>query len=218
MEKSLREVDSFSLAKLKSRRKTCGTIQKMLKHYAQLIGVLFILLWAVFQKSARGITSVGIEPIVGYERVQLLLPTPHTKDRLVYGARATYGFSILSLEAEYTRGSSTESFPSEGLVTKDETQKIKFGLRSGIDILSLLNFYGRVGCQASENQHEETENGVTTKTRETVRYNPYAGAGLRLRLGRNLRATGDLTTVFRDFPNMNNNDYQITAGFVVQIP
>ncbi|NBX67559.1 MAG: porin family protein [Proteobacteria bacterium] len=190
----------------------------MLKQYVQLIGVLFILLWAVFQKSARGITSVGIEPIVGYERNQLLVPTPHTKDRLVYGARATYGFSILSVEAEYLRGSSTETFPIQDLTTKDTSDKIKVGLRTGVDILSLLNIYARAGCQGNQNRHEETSAGVTTVTKESVKYHPYGGAGIRLRLGRNLRATGDLTTVFRDFPNMNNNDYQITAGFVVQVP
>ena len=190
----------------------------MLKDYVRLIGVLSLLLWAIFQRSARAITSVGIEPVIGYERVQLLAPTPHTKDRLVYGARATYGFSFLSIEAEYLHSNSSESFPLEGLSTKDTAEKIKAGLRSGIDLLGLLNFYGRLGCQASRNRHEETEAGVTVSTYEPIRYHPYAGAGLRVRLGRNLRATGDVTTVFHDFPNMNQNEYQATAGFVVQFP
>jgi len=190
----------------------------MLRQYVQLIGVLFILLLAIFQKSARGITSVGIEPIVGYERTQLLVPNSHTKDRLVYGARATYGFSFLSAEAEYLHGNSSESFPAQNLSTKDGSDKLKVGLRSGIDILSLINLYVRAGCQANQNQHEETSSGVTTVTKQAVKYHPYGGAGLRLRFGRNLKATADLTTVFRDFPNMNNNDYQLTAGFVVQVP
>lgn len=161
---------------------------------------------------------MGIEPIVGYERVQLWVPNPHTKDRLVYGARATYGFSVLSAEAEYIHGNSSESFPAQNLSTKDTTDKLKLGLRSGIDILSLINLYARAGCQASQNHHEETSTGVTIVTKQAVNYHPYGGAGLRLRIGRNLRATADLTTVFRDFPNMTNNDYQLTAGLVVQVP
>lgn len=78
-----------------------GRILKMIKEYFHLIGILTLLLWAVVQKSARGITSVGVEPIVGYERVQMLVPTPHIKDRLVYGLRSIYEFTVLSAEAKY---------------------------------------------------------------------------------------------------------------------
>ncbi len=190
----------------------------MLKQYVHLICILTILLWAVFQRAAQGITSVGIEPIIGYERVQMWVPTLHTKDRLVYGARATYGFSFFSAEAEYLHAYSTESFPTQNLVTKDTADKIKLGIRSGVDLLGLLNFYGRLGGQATQNQHEETNAGITSITKEAVKYYPYAGAGLRLRLGRNLKVTGDLTTVFYDFPDMNKNEYQATAGFVIQVP
>jgi hypothetical protein len=56
---------------------SCGRILKMNKEYFHLIGILTLLLWAVVQKSARGITSEGLEPIVGYERVQMLLPNVH---------------------------------------------------------------------------------------------------------------------------------------------
>lgn len=190
----------------------------MLKDYVRLIGVLSLLLWALFQKSALGITSVGLEPIIGYERVQLIAPTPHTKDRLVYGARATYGFSFLSAEAEYLHGYSSESFILDNLTTKDTSEKLKLGLRSSLNLVGLLTLYGRLGAQASKNRHEEVVAGISTTTDDPIKYHPYAGAGLRLRLGKNLKATGDLTTVFHDFPNMNQNEYQITAGFVVQVP
>ena len=191
----------------------------MLKQYLQLICVLSILLWAIVQKSASGMpTSVGLEPIVGYERAQMLVPTPHTVDRLVYGARASYGFTFLSAEAEYLHTYSSESFISQNISTKDTGDKLKLGLRSGIDLLSVINFYLRAGAQATKNTHEETVSGVSTTTLQPITYYPYAGTGLRLRLGRNLKVTGDLTTVFRSFPDMNQNEYQLTAGFVVQFP
>ncbi len=44
-----------------------------------------------------GIQS-DIEPVIGYERVQKLVPTPHTSDRLVYGARAWLGFPLVAVE------------------------------------------------------------------------------------------------------------------------
>ena len=190
----------------------------MLKQYLQLICVLSLLLWAVFQKSAKGITSVGIEPIIGYERSQLLVPTAHTQDRLVYGARATYGFSFFSAEGEYLRVYSSESFVPQNLITKDTADKLKVGIRSGFNILGILNPYFRAGCQATRNRHEESNSGVDTLINEPVKYHPYGGVGLRLGLGGHLKLTGDLNTVFHSFPDMNQNEYQATVGFVVQFP
>src|SRR5687767_3267052 len=74
--------------------------------------------------------GLGIEPIIGYERVQKVLPTQHTKDRLIYGARLTLGIPLLSAEAEFTRGTDTENFPSDDLTIKDTDDKLKLGLRS----------------------------------------------------------------------------------------
>jgi len=164
--------------------------------------------------------SVGIEPIVGYERVQKLVPTVHSRDRLIYGARLTAGILLISAEAEYLRGTDTESFPDQDLTVKDTADKAKLGLRSTISFGGILSLVLRAGAQASQNKHEETTGGVTTSTTEAIKYRPYGGGGLRLGLGRNISLTGDIVAVFPShFPNnMQNNEYQTTLGFTVRFP
>jgi hypothetical protein len=64
--------------------------------------------------------------LLGYERVQKLLPTPHMKQRLVYGARFTAGVSIIAAEAEALRGTDTDNDLSQ--VTATPTPKTRFVL------------------------------------------------------------------------------------------
>src|SRR5690348_7774947 len=108
--------------------------------------------------------NYSIEPIIGCERTQKFEPTLHTHDRLTYGARLTAGFMILSAEAEYTRGSDSESFPAQGLVTSDTDDQLKIGLRTGYNLGPVFAIYGRGGVQARKNEHESIVSGVMTKT------------------------------------------------------
>ena len=62
---------------------------------SKMLIVLFALLMSFSEKLKA---AVLIEPVVGYERVQKVLPTPHTKDRLMYGLRVLMGVPLLSLE------------------------------------------------------------------------------------------------------------------------
>lgn len=167
---------------------------------------------------ANAAELLSIEPIIGYERSQKLVPTPHTKDRLIYGARATAGLRLLSLELEYTRGTDSEDFPSDGLASKDTDDRLKMGLVSSFGLGRLFRLHARGGVQASKNIHEETQAGVTTVTSNPIEYNPYAGAGLSAGLGRKLSISGSLTAVFREFPDMSKNEYQATLGFSIKLP
>ncbi len=167
---------------------------------------------------SHALISMNIEPIVGYERVQKLIPERHTKDRLVYGARLSLGIPLVSVEASYLRANDTEDFTDLGLSIKDTTDKAQLGLRSSIKLLGVLRASARAGGQASLNVHEETLNGVTRKDIETLKVHPYAGAGLIFQLGKLFQFRADLTTVFVEFPNFNNNEYQLTAGFAVKFP
>ncbi len=163
--------------------------------------------------------GVNVEPIVGYERSQKLVPTAHTKDRLIYGARLSIGIPLLAVEATYTRGTDTEEFPGQALSSiKDTDDKLKVGLRSSVRMSRIFSIQGRGGVQAKRNIHEETLNGVSTKTTHPIVYDPYAGLGLSMGLARNLTLTGGMTVVFNEFPKMNKNEYETTLGFSVRFP
>lgn len=169
---------------------------------------------------ARGQQQItySFEPVIGFERVQKLAPTPHASNRLVYGVRGTAGIPLLSAEAELTRGQDSEYYPTLGRDIKDTDDKLKLGLRSGYALTQLLSVHGRAGGQAKRNTHEETSGGVTTKTSNGLEYDPYAGAGMRFALGSNVSFSADVTVVFNDLKRLSQNDYQTTAGFQIRFP
>ena len=187
----------------------------MRKNFYQL-GLLALFL--VLPARAASLLIYEIEPIVGYERTQKLVPTRHTKDRLLYGARMTFGVPLIAGELEYTRATDNEDFPDDLLTTKDTEDRVKLGLKSQIRLGATINAFARAGGQASRNIHEETLNGVASKVEEPIKYKPYAGAGFTGKLGRHYLFTAGITVVFKEFPVMDKNEYQATAGFVVRFP
>ncbi|HCM39209.1 MAG: hypothetical protein A2Z97_01150 [Bdellovibrionales bacterium GWB1_52_6] len=162
--------------------------------------------------------SLGVEPIIGYERVQKFQPTPHSKNRLIYGARLTLGFPLLAAEAQVTRGDDTESYLDRNLTIHDVDDKAKLGLRSSLRLSTFVTATTRAGVQASRNTHTETLNSEAIKTVEKIRYNPYAGAQLGLRLLRSFELTGGITAIFKEFPKMEKNEYETTLGFRIKFP
>lgn len=168
---------------------------------------------------AKGTSNfgLGIEPIVGYERSQQLFPTPHTKDRLAYGARATLGLLLFSVEAEYLRATSSETFTNPDASSTDQSDIAKLGLRSVISIAP-ISFVLRAGGQAKQTKYSHTIGGVTTDGTDAWVYKPYAGAGVRVRLSPKIALVADVVAVIIDVKNMNSNEYQATAGFSVRIP
>ncbi len=159
--------------------------------------------------------TLRVEPIAGYEKIQQVLPTPHSTNRLIYGARVTAGVLLLSAESEYTHGVIEETF--NDMTQKTTGDKLKVGLRSGFRLLPLLSFHVRGGIQADQEQTEQTSAGVTLTTKTSV-YHPYGGAGARISLSPKISATADAVAVIPDIYDLSKNDYQITAGFAVQIP
>ncbi len=162
--------------------------------------------------------SFKIEPIVGYERVQKVYPTPHSRDRLLLGARAIGGIPLVSAEVEFTRSQDSEDFPTLGKSVKDADDKLKLGLRSSHSMSTLLSAYIRAGGEARRTTREETEDGVTTKSLSPVEYNPYAGLGVTARLSSRFELNAGITAVFNEFPKMSKNDYQTSLSFAVRIP
>jgi len=183
-----------------------------------LLLAFVIFLTSTISHAANLPFKVGVEPIIGYERTQKLVPTPHTKDRLIYGVRLTAGIPLVAAEAEATRGTDTESFPTQDLSTSDQADKVKVGLRSSLKMSSMFNFNLRAGAQAKRNTHEETTAGITTQTITPFEYKPYAGAGFSARLNAKSEFTAGLTVVFHDFPSLSQSEYETTAGFRVAFP
>lgn len=159
-----------------------------------------------------------LTPIVGFERAVKRVPDYHVRTRLTYGALLTAGYRELALEAEYTRASDREEFPLQGLSLRDTDDRLKLGLRTThFLVFPRLSFTLRAGGQASRNTHEEVLNGVATRTVGKIQYDPYAGAGVDLRLLQRLTLGAGLTAVFREFPDMSKTDYQLTFGLTLGI-
>jgi hypothetical protein len=162
--------------------------------------------------------SLKVEPIIGYERVQKFVPTLHSKERLLYGARATGGIPLISLEAEYTQSSDTESFSSPTLTVKDTDEKLKLGLQSRYPLNPFISVTGRGGGQAKRNTHVETSDSGSTTSSDPITYRPYLGFLINADLPGKLNLSAGLTAVFNQFPDMSQNEYQSTFGFGVRLP
>lgn len=192
--------------------------QNTLKYFTlSLISLLFPCALHL-QAQAASTFELNIEPLVGYELVQKILPNPHTKNRLMYGARVTAGIPLVSAEAEYTRSTDTETYPDQDLTIKDTDNKLKLGARSTLTLSRFFRFTLRAGGQAKQSTHEITEAGMTRTTTDPIVYRPYAGAGLSASLSSKINLSGTFTVVFNDFPNMSQNEYQTTLGFAVKLP
>ncbi|WP_372656287.1 hypothetical protein [Halobacteriovorax sp.] len=165
--------------------------------------------------NTKGNLTIG--PIVGYERVQKISPTQHTKDRLIYGVRAVYGPPLLSAEAEVTQGKDTESFPDQDLTIKETATSAMVGLRSNFLRTKVLTTYIRAGGHARKSEIETTEAGVTTTREPAVTISPYAGAGLSVNLLNKFRLNLGVTGIFTGKPKGSDREYQTTLGFTVNI-
>ena len=158
-----------------------------------------------------------LEPIIGYERVQKIEPTPHTKSRLIYGLRANYGPPILSAEAEITQGKDDESFPDRNLTIEEKATNLMAGLRSSFNLGGVLSWYLRAGGHARKSEYTRTENGVTTTRDPAVYVSPYAGTGATLNLMGTLTANAGITVIFTGRPKGSDHEYQTTLGFGIKI-
>lgn len=188
-----------------------------LKKSNQFLFALAVACFFLQSPEAHAKLGVELNPIVGYERVQKLYPTRHTIERLTYGALLTVGIPLISLEAEYLRADDTEVILSPASTIHDISDRAKVGGRSRIKLIGFLSAWGRLGVQANRKIHELTVSGVTTRTEDPVEWDPYAGAGLYAQMTSAFAFNAGVTAIFTDWPNMNHNQYELTAGFVIRI-
>lgn len=168
------------------------------------------------QAQAVGAFEIQIEPIVGYEQVQQVIPTPHTNTRLFYGARAIAGLPLIALEAQFTRGMSQETFGTSSQTNTGDRAKV--GLRSSFRLSSMIWLFLRAGGEAALEKVVQVDNGVTTTTEFPIRYSPYAGTGARFWLTNKISATADVVAVFADVNDLRKTEFQATAGFALRLP
>ncbi len=178
--------------------------------------VVFLAGSASARAAPRGSLRTSIEPIIGYELVQKLEPTRRVNQRMMYGARATAGWSVFAGEAEYTRASDTEVLGVPSTTIRDTEDRLKLGVRGSVRVFGLLAGHLRTGVQARRNERESTVGGVTTNTRGEIEYDPYAGVGLTVGMGRHFALNAGVTVVFNDFPDLGRNDYQTQLGFSIR--
>ncbi len=188
----------------------------MSRKFAHVLGWIGITLGAACSAQADEL-SLQITPIVGFERVVRSDPEPYAKWRVVYGAGVIAGYRILSGELEATRGTDSETFPLQGIEDRYQEDRLKLGVRTEVDLSSLLAAYFRLGGQASRGKRERTEAGSTTTTWTPIKADPYLGAGLRIQAGSALQLQAGLTVVFRRFPHMEDNEYQTSFGVNIQL-
>ncbi|MCK5884484.1 MAG: outer membrane beta-barrel protein [Bacteriovoracaceae bacterium] len=162
---------------------------------------------------------VRVEPVVGYEREQKFKPTPHTKDRMFYGARLLFGPPLISIEGEYLQSEDTETFPTDNLNIKTKTEKFKAGIRSGLRLGPFLSWYLRGGYQGSKRNTETTNTttDVTVTKNSAFKVAPYAGTGMRIHLMGAFSIAGDFTVVFTDDPEKGDREYQTSLGLNLRI-
>jgi hypothetical protein len=152
-----------------------------------------------------------ISPLFGYETVFRATPTPHTVTHAMYGARLTAGTDIASGELEYTKSSDTENFLTapEKIVT--DSENLKLGLRSTYRFNEFLFASGRLGGQATQTTRTETSLNVPTTIKDDIKYAPYAGLHMGLRMGPISVSLG-ATAVIRDTSDLSKNDIQHTLS------
>lgn len=165
----------------------------------------------------RDTSYFKLEPIVGYERVQKFEPTSHTKSRLIYGLRASYGPPILAAEAEVTQGKDDESFPEQDLKIEEKVTNLMLGLKSSFNLGSMLTWYLRAGGHARKSEYTRTEAGVSTTRDPAVYASPYAGTGATINLFDKLTANAGITVIFTGRPQGSDHEYQTTLGFGIKI-
>ncbi len=161
--------------------------------------------------------ALRVMPIAGYETIFRDTPSPHTKTRVVYGLRVTYGIPAVSGEAEYTIGNDVENYTIAPERIRNEDERLKIGITSMYHPISFAFVNLRAGGQASRGTEEVTSGGVTTKTVKELEVHPYAGAGLGVHFGSFLTLSASSTMVFRDYKDMKKNDVQNMVALSIGI-
>lgn len=160
--------------------------------------------------------NLSIRPIVGFERVQKLVPNPSMKTRLTYGVEALYKLPVGTAEAEVTKAQddSVDLGVSPNVKYQDEELKARIGLRGTMGS-GFFSAYLRGGAQGRQNKQTKTVNGVSTTTTTLSKVQPYVGTGLGIHLGNYFSLDAGVTVVYAPTSQggLSDFEYSPTVGF-----
>lgn len=171
-----------------------------------------VLVSIIFSASAfaKGTDNkLTITPIIGLENVQRLEPTATMKTRAIIGARAVYKLPIASAEGELTHAQ--DSSTSSNTTYKDESDKLKVGLRGNFSIASFLSSHLSSGAQFRLTTLTKTVGTVAPVTTVTTtrKINPYLGTGIAIHFFEVFSLTADLAVIYTPTKTPGLKDYEL---------
>jgi hypothetical protein len=158
-------------------------------------------------------SQLRIEPVYGIETSFVRYPEPSkyvTRGSL--GLRALYGVPLLSAELEVSQAKSQENYSQEKV--EDTSDRASLGIRSHLGLSSILAAYARAGGRASQGKTTVTTPSETREIDNPLRIDPYAGAGLQLRLANNFGLNAGVTLIRNEESQF---DTQYTFGINARI-
>jgi hypothetical protein len=168
---------------------------------------LFILIFPLFSFS-QSKSQLRFEPIYGIETSFVRYPEPSkyvTRGSL--GVRALYGVPLLSGELELSQSKSQENYSDQKV--EDTSDRASLGLRSHVSLSSFLSAFARAGGRASQGKTIITTNSDKNEVENPLRIDPYAGAGLQVRVASNFGLNAGVTIIRNQ---ENKFDTQYTFG------
>ena len=179
-----------------------------------------VLMVVISSNFAKANMQLEISPIIAYEKIQILRPTVHSKERFSYGASISTGIPLVSIEGTYLQGQSTDKFPlpEDPSAIKVTTQRAMVGLKSEIRFFSLMSFVARAGGHALRQTELETFlDGSSAKHIEPDKISPYAGAGFIFNFFGKFRFFMDAKGIFEK-NSTNKPSWLISSGFTIKLP
>jgi hypothetical protein len=162
-------------------------------------------------------SNLSISPIIGFERVQQMLPTPTMKTRAIFGAQALYKLPVAALEAEYTHGQNTNDDAGTNTSYKYTDDKLKLGLRGGFGIGQFLSSHLSGGAQATQSKVTKTVNSTTSTSETTTKVNPYVGTGIAVHLLNTFTLSADITVVYKPTSTQGLSDFEYQPALGIGI-
>lgn len=185
----------------------------------KLISLFLVFnLWAR-SNSVSSTNNFRLIPIIGYEQVQELLPTPHMQSRLFYGARASYMLQLATVEVEYLIANDQTTDAATNIGYKNDEQKFRLGLLGSLYADNFLYWYVRGGVQGRQNKLTKTQAGVSTITYAKFATNPYIGTGAQVYVSSFFSLNADLTVTYVPTSDKSLKPYEIapSLGFAIHI-
>jgi hypothetical protein len=163
-------------------------------------------------------SEVKIEPMYGVERTQREYPQPARYVTKTYvGLRALWGVPLISAELEIANSTNTEDFPTDNLKVTYKDQRAMLGIRSYLINSKVVGWYGRLGARAKKQTREITEAGVSRTETDDPDFDPYAGTGLTIRMGKLFALNAGATLVHNKNADPSEQyDTQYTFSFTIK--